>query len=79
MDIFKLGGNFLKLWENVLHEYKISLEYFQSCIHVYMSILLHYKGTQENSFVHIIPHKVFQLAFAEGSGFFNNILFCLMG
>lgn len=59
VDIFKLGGNFLKLWENVLHEYKISLEYFQSCIHVYISILLHYKGTQENSFVHIIPHKVF--------------------
>lgn len=33
VDIFKLGGNFLKFWENVLHEYKISLEYFQSCIH----------------------------------------------
>lgn len=56
--------------------------------HVYiqfMSILLHFKGTQENSFAHIIPHRVFkmyhknQLAFAEGSGFFNNILFCLMG
>lgn len=33
VDIFKLGGNFLKFWENVLHEYKISLEYFQSRIH----------------------------------------------
>lgn len=28
VDIFKLGGNFLKLWENVLYEYKIFLEYF---------------------------------------------------
>lgn len=76
MDIFKLGGNFLKLWENVL----FSHVYIQ-----FMSILLHFKGTQENSFAHIIPHRVFkmyhknQLAFAEGSGFFNNILFCLMG
>lgn len=28
VDIFKLGGNFLKFWENVLYEYKIFLEYF---------------------------------------------------
>lgn len=50
VDIFKLGGNFLKLWENVL----FSHVYIQ-----FMSILLHFKGTQENSFAHIIPHKVF--------------------
>lgn len=61
VDIFKLGGNFLKFWENVLHEYNISLEYFQSCIQCiqFMLILLHYKCIQETSFVHIIPHKVF--------------------
>lgn len=59
VDIFKLGGNFLKFWENVLHEYKISLEIFSHVYIQFMLILLHFKGTQENSFAHIIPHKVF--------------------
>lgn len=59
VDIFKLGGNFLKFWENVLHEYNISLEYFSHVYIQFMLILLHYKCIQENSFVHIIPHKVF--------------------
>lgn len=46
VDIFKLGGNFLKFWESVMYTYN-SCQYY--CI----------LSTQENSFAHIIPHKVF--------------------